>query len=117
MSRKKLMSLPGATLSALLFIGALPLLSCSTSEQKLEAANLQSTELSGDISVVVIDGKKIPRLTTADGKVYTIVGKLDRMIRDFYKGQTLRLSGRIESEPDAGSPGVFRVEEIILELR
>jgi hypothetical protein len=119
MHQRKLRRRSGAVLIPLLslLLSADLIIHCSSTQQKLEAASFQSTELSGSISVATVDGKKVPRLTTPEGKVYTIVGKLDRMIRDFYSGQTLRLAGRIESEPDANRPGVFRVEEIILELR
>lgn len=89
---------------------------CGSIDTRIEAANLQPIELNGKISVVTQNGTKTPQLTTNDGKTYTITGKLDRMIRDFYRGQVLRLSGHIEAEPSGNEPGIFKVEEIILEI-
>ncbi|MBW7857446.1 MAG: hypothetical protein H3C43_03925 [Leptonema sp. (in: Bacteria)] len=89
---------------------------CSASDTRLHAANLQPLELSGKITVITQNGVKTPQLVTNDGKTYTITGKLDRMIRDFYNGQVLRLSGHIELEPNGSQAGSFKVEEIILEV-
>ena len=97
-----------------LSFGTLPFLPAGLSA--LRAAPSQNVELQGMIRVADVGGKKIPQITTADGRVYTITGKLEKMIRDQYAGRTMRLSGRIEREPTPGNPGIFRVEEIAIQL-
>ena len=102
---------------AAVFAATLPLAHCTATNPRMEAAQFQSTEIGGLITVATEDGKKVARITTSDGKVYTITGKLDRMIRDFYKGQTIRVAGKVETEPQGSTAGSFRVEEIILDIR
>lgn len=82
----------------------------------LHAAPAQSATLEGTISIVDAGGKKSAQLTTADGRAFLIVGKLDKMIRDRYNGKSIKLSGKIEQDSAPGKPGTFRAEEIAVQL-
>ncbi|MBL8021260.1 MAG: hypothetical protein JNM27_16440 [Leptospirales bacterium] len=48
-------------------------------------------------------------------KTYSVIGKLERIIRGSYKNKTIKLAGIVVSEPGE-KPGIFDAKEIVVIL-